>query len=167
MNRVNIFYVEIVVDKWRWYFCANWLMGIPETNQFYCFLRFTSCIEVIEPCVKACSSIFKTFCNQFNCTNALKEKNRLECSRLCHIGFRNTDIYKTRKPRKLKRLLRPKRVHKLKPLRSDSYSYDMDDYNYKTNLTINDSSIKLSTTKKYSSIKLTTAKKYLSKNPGQ
>lgn len=69
---------------------------------FYCFFRLlTGCYEVIEPCIKVCHDIFRTFCNDFFCSEELKIDNQFECTRLCYEEFRNAKIESTlRRPAK-------------------------------------------------------------------
>ncbi|XP_026327489.1 uncharacterized protein LOC113235799 [Hyposmocoma kahamanoa] len=59
--------------------------------------QLLGCYDVIKPCISVCHAIFRTFCNEFGCTDKLKINHKLDCTRLCYKQFRNARITKSRK----------------------------------------------------------------------
>lgn len=75
------------------------ISNVCNTNLFLLFFsHLTGCYDVIKPCITVCHDIFRTFCNEFFCSEQLKIDNEFECTRLCYEEFRNADIEATKRP---------------------------------------------------------------------
>lgn len=86
---------------------------------FVFFSHLTGCYNAIKPCVTVCEAIFRTFCNQFFCSERLKIDNRMECPRACLSEFRAAD---------------PNYIDRYKELRMGSNNtYEYYDIEYSTN----------------------------------